>query len=142
MPQQSHKSRKLVTNRRVGQAVIFDDSGKFVLMVQENNYAKKWGFPKGGIKREDDNSFVNCARREVKEETGLDISRWNCTKVCNQLGKHTFVFRTNLRPSVNINTDPKEILECEWVHIDFVRSDVRDNPSKYNLSCRIALQHI
>ena len=40
-----------------------------VLLVQSNE--KKWGFPKGGL--EPGESFLQCAKREIKEETSLDI---------------------------------------------------------------------
>jgi phosphoglycolate phosphatase len=52
-------------------ALIFDDSGN-VLMVRTHKWSNLWGIPGGKIKWAEASS--DALRREVKEETGLDIS--------------------------------------------------------------------
>mgnify|MGYP001445310297 CR=1 FL=1 len=57
-------------------AVIFTKHKKHIVVVQnkyllDENQVISWGLPKGGVHKNE--SYVNCARREIKEETGLDI---------------------------------------------------------------------
>tara|TARA_B110000977_G_scaffold197402_1_gene279871 strand:+ start:643 stop:1251 length:609 start_codon:yes stop_codon:yes gene_type:complete len=54
--------------------LIFDKTYTKVLAVK-NNYNPdnpKWGLPKGHM--EDDENFIECAQRELNEETGLNIT--------------------------------------------------------------------
>ncbi|XKL68055.1 hypothetical protein PGB90_003546 [Kerria lacca] len=53
-------------------AVLLDDSLSNILLVQ-SYMAPSWGFPKGKVNQEEDP--VDCACREVFEETGIDISK-------------------------------------------------------------------
>ncbi len=52
-------------------ALIFDNSGK-VLMIRTHKWSNLWGIPGGKIKWGE--SSADALRREVKEETNLDIS--------------------------------------------------------------------
>lgn len=60
-----------------------------VLMIRESkpNAFDKWNFPRGRIDYGED--ILNAARREVKEETGLDV-KLNCTT-----GVYNFISSTN-----------------------------------------------
>ena len=56
--------------------IIFNNKMDSVLIVlNKNSYFNgdnKWGFPKGH--RNPNEKIINCAQREIKEETGLDIT--------------------------------------------------------------------
>ncbi len=52
-------------------ALIFNDAGK-VLMIHTHKWSNLWGIPGGKIKWGE--SSVDALRREIKEETGLDVS--------------------------------------------------------------------
>jgi ADP-ribose pyrophosphatase YjhB (NUDIX family) len=55
--------------------ILFSPNKKYVLMVKaKSNYKKysKWGFPKGRL--EPYENMNECAMRELREETGLDIN--------------------------------------------------------------------
>ena len=49
------------------------DDEDYVLLVQ--SYHNLWGIPKGTFETIDENDPINCALREVFEETGLSFSR-------------------------------------------------------------------
>ena len=49
--------------------IIIDDNNKVLLVYGNGSYF--WGFPKGHV--EDGESEVETAKREVKEEVGLDV---------------------------------------------------------------------
>lgn len=57
-------------DRETGGAIIFNKSMNRILLVRNKNH-KKWGFPKGGIKN-NENTY-ECAYREVYEETGINL---------------------------------------------------------------------
>lgn len=82
--------KKYVRSRPIGGAVIFDQSSKMILMVK-NVDSDSWSLPKGKVEDVDGDDtynfsdkyscnneielqYMNCACREVYEETGLDIS--------------------------------------------------------------------
>ncbi|XP_005108319.1 m7GpppN-mRNA hydrolase [Aplysia californica] len=52
-------------------AIIIDQTMKHVLLVQSFSGRNSWGFPKGKINQNE--TPVDCAAREVLEETGFDI---------------------------------------------------------------------
>lgn len=53
-------------------AIMIDDSFDHVLLVQGDSKKLTWGFPKGKVNEGE--TPHDCARREVKEETGYDLS--------------------------------------------------------------------
>ncbi|CAH8626876.1 unnamed protein product [Heterobilharzia americana] len=54
-----------------GSAIIIDEYYKMILLVQ-GFYGNRWSLPGGKINQ--DESLVDCASREVVEETGLDLA--------------------------------------------------------------------
>ena len=66
---------RLVGNRRLiipaARAVLRDDRGRVLLVRRSDNGA--WGMPAGSLELGE--SIADCLKREVKEETGLDVLR-------------------------------------------------------------------
>jgi len=66
--------RKLVGNRKIivpsASAVIQDKQGHFLFIQRRDN--SRWAFPAGTIELGE--SILDCLKREVKEETGLDVT--------------------------------------------------------------------
>jgi len=58
--------------RIIARTIILDDVGNKILLVK-NRGANFWYAPGGGWEYERE-SIIECAQREVKEETGLDVS--------------------------------------------------------------------
>lgn len=65
--------RKLIGNRKLitpgVRAVIQDDQGRILFVRRKDN--NKWVIPAGSL--ELDESIYDCLKREVKEETGLNV---------------------------------------------------------------------
>ncbi|UFT99103.1 NUDIX domain-containing protein [Radiobacillus kanasensis] len=63
--------RSMVGNERVimvvAGAIVLDEDGKVLMQLREDNHC--WGFPGGYMELQE--SVMETARREVKEETGL-----------------------------------------------------------------------
>lgn len=55
----------------VGAACVIERGDGSILLVRLS-YREKWGLPGGLLKRHED--VANCARREVREEIGLDVA--------------------------------------------------------------------
>ena len=61
-------------NMRCGTIIFNNSLDKIVVVLNRYSYdmgINKWGFPKGGIKKNE--TFQQCAQRETLEETGLKI---------------------------------------------------------------------
>lgn len=103
-----------------GSLVIWIDEGR-VLLVRNGYGERSWGFPGGVMNRGEDPA--DCAVRELREETGVDVATGDLTLV----GTHTqrtarhidHVFRL-VRPSdaqLDV-TDRFEIAEIRWWPLD------------------------
>lgn len=117
-------------------AVLFlDKTGEFILLVHEKCFPveqRKIGPPKGRVKKGE--SLENARKREVAEEIGLDFAEYphqvlweNCHSLGVQFDLHWYevpVFRG------------REIAKVEWVRIEWLKVDIQENPSRYNLSLR------
>lgn len=82
--------------KKAGGILIHDDR---VLLVQSRG--NMWGFPKGSI--EDDESILECAIREVKEETSLFIIFTFDDK--NYFFNNTLFFQKNLHSIPQIDSE-------------------------------------
>ena len=99
--------------------IIFDEN-KNVLLIKEN--IGDWGFPKGHV--EHDETEEDTAKREVKEETNLDVENiidmnWNFQyeslgKKCNE---HAFISKVK-ENKILLN---EESIQYEWLTLeDFI----------------------
>lgn len=108
MPQafQSYKPRHL----RVYGAICINSSG-FVLLVRGRK-SQKWSFPKGHCKHNE--SDIECARRELFEETGL-IAPETFLSSHKLRGGEYFIFPIEQsEPFLPIIQDSWEIEEVAW----------------------------
>ncbi|MBT2636583.1 NUDIX hydrolase [Bacillus sp. ISL-39] len=102
-----------------------------VLIIKENkpNAVDKWNFPSGRIEYGED--ILYSAKREVKEETGLDV------KLIGTTGVYNFISSTNsqiiLFHFIGVITggalylEEDEISDSKWIKVsDFVTFDNKD----------------
>jgi len=115
-------------------AIILDPSLKKCLLVQGYYAKSSWGFPKGKVNHEEDP--LNCAVREVFEETGFD---------CTDYIRHDSFIEKNIRDTTvrlyvvaNVplatNFQPQtrcEIRAIEWFEINMLPSN-RTQPNSNN----------
>lgn len=101
--------------RRCGGIIYNSSNDKVLIVLNRESYEKgenKWGFPKGH--RNYNERIVDCAQREIKEETGLTIPK--CLfkrKVCLN---NTLYYIINLKQDYKEFDiiDKKEIVKVEW----------------------------
>ena len=101
---------------------IVEKDGK-VLLVQEakERCYGKWNIPAGGL--EINESLIEGAKREIKEETGCDVEITGLLSLVNDVSENrifiAFVFATKLI-NENIQYNKNEILDVKWIDIDEV----------------------
>ena len=77
--------RELLDRRRGGArpivtvGALIDDGGGRVLMIRTHKWGNRWGIPGGKIERGE--SATDALRREVREETGLEVTNVEFTLV-------------------------------------------------------------
>lgn len=104
---------------RAGIILIKDNSSVFLVQ----SYRDKFGFPKGGVNHNE--SPINAAMREFKEETGTSIQLTDSDQ-CIQLKMYQKLYTYFIKhvPSdFKMNTFPKddvEITSCGWVDIKYL----------------------
>jgi len=93
-----------------------EEEDKFKVLIVHGRASCKWGLPKGGIEKDETN--LDCAMREIEEETGLVIK---LKKTHKKIRIHsTYYYIINLL-SKNYNIEPidkKEISQIQWIDIN------------------------
>jgi mRNA-decapping enzyme subunit 2 len=120
-------------------AIVLNKKMNKALMVRGIGSSASWSFPRGKINR--DEPTISCAIREVKEETGLDISALiqeteYLEMTINEQSVKLFlvvmdVDESEISPLV---TQTKgEIGAIEWLHVeeDIIRGGVADKKRKF-----------
>ena len=86
-----------------------------------------WSFPKG--KRDQDECGLDCARREVLEETGFDVRPFlhkdsvSVTRhVYNRILTMYDVVALDMFPIIHENRDTTEVTDIRWVQVDQITS--------------------
>jgi 8-oxo-dGTP pyrophosphatase MutT (NUDIX family) len=116
-------------------AYIIDPINKKILIIISNTDPIKIGIPKGSI--EDNEKIYECAEREIKEETGLEIRIINKKKTRRIFdGVYFFVYINNgskkFIPNPN-KLNKREIKESKWVDINFLEEN--------KAFCNVTLKH-
>jgi 8-oxo-dGTP pyrophosphatase MutT (NUDIX family) len=117
------KDKNLKVREGAGGVIVRKENRKVLVCLVRNEVWKDYILPKGG--KEGDETFLETAKREIEEETGL-----NNIKLVAKLGvkerltfkkdywskMHYFLFVTNQIEGVA--TDPLENYKPEWFDID------------------------
>jgi 8-oxo-dGTP diphosphatase len=97
-------------------------------LIKENKpfAMNKWNFPSGRIESGED--ILNAARREVKEETGLDVELTSTTGIYNfksSAGNQVILFHfIGEVTGGSLNIEEDEIIDSKWVKmLDLVNID-------------------
>jgi len=114
---------------RIGVGVIIKKEGRILMGLRKGSHGKgTWSFPGGHL--EFNETFESCARREVKEETGLAVRETNFVTATNDImaadGKHyVTIFIEALvddgEPSV---CEPDCCERWEWFYPDKMPNDL------------------
>lgn len=127
-------SRFLDTSlRRITEDLSSIKEGLLSISPQESHY---WLWPKGGINK--DESSIQCAIRETREESGIEISEDQIafsygTLTVDSISFFGSVFKTCYyvafvdRETESLSFDVKEISKVEWVSLEEAKRRVSSN---------------
>jgi len=118
---------------------IYDDFSKKILLVQSRG--QMWGCPKGSIK--DKEQPLNCAIREVKEETGFDIEEkcLNDFVIINSKVQYYFLeMKEDNSISVQNHIIDNDANGIGWFNIDCLYNLVKEGLININQHCRLLIK--
>jgi 8-oxo-dGTP pyrophosphatase MutT (NUDIX family) len=107
---------------------ILMHNGKVLIVQSRGN---KWGFPKGSL--ENNETIAECAQREVREETSLNLRLSNddiqiTYKEPHQTKLTFFLTRLNESPTIDIDSLKKPGNDCTgigWIKITCLKMQIR-----------------
>lgn len=118
---------------------IYDNESKKILLVQSRG--QMWGCPKGSIKEME--QPLECAIREVKEETGIDIDEksLNDFVIINSKVQYYFL---EMKEDNSINVQ-NHIIDNDangigWFNIDCLYNLVKEGFININQHCRLLIK--
>lgn len=115
-----------MANKPVGAAAVILDAEGRILLVKHSYGKLNWELP-GGLSEKDE-SAEETAKREVKEETGLDVTVGRMTGVYYEPANdmHHFVFHCHNVQSERPEPCSAEILECMFATLDDLPKPMSD----------------
>lgn len=121
---------------------IYDETKNKVLLVQSRG--QMWGCPKGSLKENE--TTIECAIREVKEETGIDIDFKELKEsavIDNKV--EYFIYEMKEKEvyiQLNNDTDANDANGIGWFHIDCLDELIKNGVININQNCRILIKKI
>jgi len=113
--------------------IVFDPTFEYIVCVVNNYIWKKekkevLGLPKGHINEKE--TFYNCAKRELNEETGLNMPT-TPRKMLYLRINNTYYYPIILSKDVVLNPkDKKEIYKAEWYLIEDLKNKNKNRDLK------------
>ncbi len=98
---------------------IDDIKGTIYVLVVLGRMSKKWGLPKGGLEEEE--TYEECALREIKEETGLTYSLCDFKERIKIHSTYYFVINKDDRKIERGPIDTREIAAIKWLRLTDIK---------------------
>lgn len=127
-----------IRKRKKAGVFIYDPDSDKVLIVQSRG--RLWGLPKGTLQYGE--TERKCAIREVKEETGLEISDNDFTKAV-KIRNHAIYFyleRKECEVNVQDHIYDNDANALGWVKPDCINQLIMDGQITLNQHCRIVFE--
>lgn len=107
---------------------VIEKNGKYLLVQEAKKHCYgKWNFPAGHL--DFNESLVQGATREIKEETGCDVELNGILNISNRILEDDLfvmiVFNAKLI-NENIEYDKDEILDVKWIDYDDIINNMDD----------------
>jgi ADP-ribose pyrophosphatase YjhB (NUDIX family) len=122
--------------------IIHNPTTNHVLIVQSRG--NMWGFPKGSV--EQGENFINCAIRELNEETGINIEEKDLDDTnafrLNHYVNYYYVKTNNAYNTIGINDNEyNDANGICWIKLDCLKELMINNQLKFNYHARSCLFH-
>jgi 8-oxo-dGTP pyrophosphatase MutT (NUDIX family) len=127
-------------NKKAG-VCIYNSIRGSILIVQSRG--KLWGFPKGTI--EPGETFIECAVRELKEETNIDLNPVELVKYITIKNRSVYYIYDTLHEKgtmpTNAGTVENDVTGLSWVKINCLHNLVNQNIIKLNFHTKYILKN-
>jgi 8-oxo-dGTP pyrophosphatase MutT (NUDIX family) len=127
-------------NCRKAGVFIYDPAEDRVLLVQSRG--QLWGPPKGTLEVDRDETSCECAIREVKEETGLDVKVEDfkqAVKIKNR-AMYYYVERNTEPVSIQYNHPDNDANGITWIKLDCLNDCIKSGNIILNQHCKLVLK--
>lgn len=125
-------------NRKAG-AFIYDNETDRVLLVQSKR--NLWGIPKGTVENDTNETSLECALREVKEETGIELKCRDLLRITKIRNKATYYFVIMKEREVyiqkNENPEANDVCGITWIKVDCLTECIKSGQIVLNQHCLI-----
>lgn len=139
-PQAFHRRRR--GNCRKAGVFIYDPGEDRVLLVQSRGHL--WGPPKGTLEVEQGETSIECAIREVKEETGLDIKAKQFSRATKIKNRAMFYYLERETCEVEVQEhDDEEANDANgitWIKLDCLEECILAGKIVLNQHCKVAFK--
>ena len=125
-------------NRRKAGVFIYDSKNNKVLLIQSNG--RLWGPPKGTVNYGETDR--QCAIREVREETGLEITDHHFTRAVNIQNKAVYFYLEKCKCPIKIPDDISEndATGITWIKPECLEQCIVNGNIKLSQHCRIVFE--
>jgi 8-oxo-dGTP pyrophosphatase MutT (NUDIX family) len=119
------KDIKYLNHGKKAGVFIFDPNKNKVLIIQSKG--NLWGIPKGSKKYKE--TDIECAIREVKEETGLDILESDFLKsfVIKNSSTYFYIEKEECDVEIQVNVYKNDANSIGWINVDCLHDMINDN---------------
>ena len=127
-----------IYNKRKAGIVFIDKKNNSILIVQSRG--NLWGFPKGTANENE--SFKECAIREAKEETGIElgISELNDYIAVRENAVYFFKVIEEREMEIQHSIENNDANGIGWIKIKCLEKMIENNLIKINSHCRTILE--
>jgi 8-oxo-dGTP pyrophosphatase MutT (NUDIX family) len=127
----------VVGNAKAG-ALLFDEAKNAVLLVQSRG--NLWGISKGSL--ESGETPVDGAIREVREETGIDISTCDFSEsvVIYNLSTYFFIKHSTCAVSVQDEIRGNDVTAVAWLRLSCLKTLITNQDIKLTKHAKIVLR--
>jgi 8-oxo-dGTP pyrophosphatase MutT (NUDIX family) len=119
---------------------IYDPSKDRVLLVQSRGHL--FGPPKGTLKKGEE--IIDCAIREVKEETGIDINSEDLLKFINIKNRSTYYYlemdTCDIKVQTNVDEFSNDANGITWIKIQCLKQAILDGNIVLNHYAKILIR--
>jgi len=119
---------------------IYDPQENSILLVQSRG--QLWGPPKGTLEIDIGENSCECAIREVKEETGLDVKAEDFSRAIKIKNRAIYYYVERKQESVHIQTgmEDNDANGIGWIKLDCLEDCIKSGHIVLNQHCRILLK--
>lgn len=119
---------------------IYDPDEERVLLVQSRG--QLWGPPKGTLEMDRDETSYQCAVREVKEETGLDITVAEFTRAVRIKNRAMYYYaeRKTVPVEIQHHSEDNDANGITWIRLSCLEECIKAGHIIINQHCRMVFK--